>query len=101
MNLDQISENRLPPMAFGDPDLKGMTEQEVDGICDDTFRDTPIEFQVRPNNTLDLRIKAIIDQLKITIPIQAIKAKLYLIGINKCTCDLKGPNVMIKTGGGY
>ena len=88
-------------MAFGDPDLKGMTEQEVDGICDDTFRDTPIKFQVRPNNTLDLMIKAIINELKITIPIQGIKAKLYLIGINKCTCDLKGNSVMIKTGGGY
>ena len=44
MIMDNMSENRSPPMAFGDPDLKGMTEQEVDAICDETFRDIPIKF---------------------------------------------------------
>jgi len=37
----------------------------------------------------------------ITVPIVHIKDSQYLIGINKCNCELKANKIMIRVGGGY
>jgi len=39
--------------------------------------------------------------LNITIPIIWIKAKLYLIGSNRISCELKRDQLMLRVGGGY
>ena len=49
---------------------------------------------------MDLSIKKMIDELKITIPILHIKNELYLIGPNRMNCDLKN-DLMVRVGGGY
>ena len=35
------------------------------------------------------------------VPIVHIKGHQYLIGLNRCLCELRGNNVMIRVGGGY
>lgn len=42
-----------------------------------------------------------IEKDEIKIPIVHIKDHLYLIGVNRCTCELKGTKAMIRVGGGY
>lgn len=44
--------------AFGDEDLMGLSEAELDLQCDDLFADTPIKFRPRKDNALDAAIKA-------------------------------------------
>ena len=46
--------------AFGDKDLAGITEEEIDLQCDEIFKNTPIKFVPRKNNELDLAIALII-----------------------------------------
>ena len=40
-------------VAFGDAELVGMTELELDHQCEELFKDTPIEFIARKNVALD------------------------------------------------
>mmetsp|Transcript_38688 Transcript_38688/g.58863 ORF Transcript_38688/g.58863 Transcript_38688/m.58863 type:complete len:133 (-) Transcript_38688:643-1041(-) len=89
------------PCAFGDPDLLGMTETEVDEHCDDLFEETPIRFQPRKGSPVDEYIARVVEELKITIPILHIRGSLYLIGAVKVNCELKRNFVLIRTGGGY
>ena len=43
----------------------------------------------------------LIKDLTVTIPILHIKNKLYLIGHQRMTCDLKNENLMLRVGGGF
>lgn len=43
----------------------------------------------------------LIKSLSVTIPILHIKERLYLIGHNRMTCDLRQDNLMVRVGGGY
>lgn len=79
----------------------GLSEAELDLQCDDLFADTPIQFHPRKGDALDAAIMDQIELLGITIPVQHIKGKLYLIGSCKNTCELKGEQLLIRTGGGY
>jgi hypothetical protein len=42
-----------------------------------------------------------IDIYKVKIPVVHISDSNYLIGVNKCLCELRGDKVMIRIGGGY
>ena len=44
------------PCAFGDEDLLGMSEEDLDMQCDDVFEDTPIPFKPRKGDILDQAI---------------------------------------------
>lgn len=79
----------------------GLSEAELDLQCDDLFADTPIKFRPRRGDPLDSAIMQQIDLLGITIPVQQIRGKLYLVGSSKTTCELKGEQLLIRTGGGY
>lgn len=79
----------------------GLSEAELDLQCDDLFADTPVPFRPRKGDPLDSAIMQQIDLLGITIPVQHIRGKLYLIGSSKTTCELKGEQLLIRTGGGY
>ena len=61
----------------------------------------PIEFIQRPANLIDAAISQHIKTLGITIPILNINAKLYLIGVNRLSCDLRNNNLMVRVGGGF
>lgn len=87
--------------AFGDIELMGISEQELDNQCDELFQDTPIEFQPRKNNCLDLEIAKLIEAQNIKIPIIHIKDQLYLIGHRRINADIKREEVLLRIGGGY
>lgn len=59
--------------AFGDIDLLGLSEAELDQQCDDIFQDVPIKFKPRKGDPLDLAIQDQINLLSLNIPIQHIK----------------------------
>jgi len=42
-----------------------------------------------------------IQALDVKIPIVNIKDNLFLIGPNRCNCELRKDTVMIRVGGGY
>lgn len=103
-SFDQsASPSRMPKIecAFGDEDLLGLSEAELDMQCDDLFTDTPIKFIPRKDDPVDAAIMEQIDLLELTIPIKHIRGKLYLIGSSKTNCELKGEQLLIRTGGGY
>mmetsp|Transcript_5424 Transcript_5424/g.9129 ORF Transcript_5424/g.9129 Transcript_5424/m.9129 type:complete len:352 (-) Transcript_5424:8-1063(-) len=87
--------------AFGDTDLMGLTEAELDGQADELFRGVPVEFVPRANNEVDQAIYMLIKELNINIPILHIKNKLYLIGTNRLSCEIKRDIMMVRVGGGY
>jgi len=55
--------------AFGDPDLAGISEAELDQQCVDLFTTTPIKFLPRRSSDLDTAIAGFIRDLELTIPI--------------------------------
>ena len=55
--------------AFGDEELMGLSEAELDLQCDDLFADTPIKFRPRRGDAVDAAIMQQIDLLGITIPV--------------------------------
>lgn len=65
------------------------------------FADTPIEFNPRKKDKIDMMIAEYIRELQISIPIIWIKQKLYLIGSNRISCELKRDQLMLRVGGGY
>jgi len=79
---------------------EGISEDEIDYQCDQLFRTAPIRFKPRRGHPLDERIAQIIAEKEITIPVVHIKDNLYLIGSNRCTCELKQDNVIVRLGGG-
>ena len=105
LRLDEIENrtvnDRYEHCAFGDIDLMGLSEDELDNQCDQLFRYAPIEFQPWEGNSIDRAIQDIIQSYDITIPIVHIKNKLFLIGHNRINCDLKNDNLMCRVGGGY
>lgn len=55
--------------AFGDPDLAGISEVELDQQCVDLFTTTPIKFLPRRSSDLDNTVAEFIRDLELTIPI--------------------------------
>jgi len=49
-NINLNEDIDLSQAAFGDIDLMGITEDELDQQCDELFADTPIEFNPRRND---------------------------------------------------
>lgn len=93
-------EKSLPPCAFGDPDLLGLSEWELDLQCDDLFAEVPIRFKPKRGNSLDESIAQKIKELGITIPVKHIEKQLYLIGSARVNLELKR-FLMVRAGGGY
>jgi hypothetical protein len=79
----------------------GLTKKELDDKCEELFAFAPIVFRARKLNKLDEKINGLIIELNIKVPIIHIKDHLYHIGTNRCLCELRGNNVMIRVGGGY
>lgn len=87
--------------AFGDMDLMGLSEEELDTQCDELFKTAPIDFIPREGNQIDLAIDELIKSQSITIPILHIRDRLYLIGHTRITCDFKNDNLICRVGGGF
>lgn len=98
---DEYNSSKEQIAAFGDPDLVGISEKELDGQCDELFAEPPIIFNPRENNEMDEMIHNLIEELDIRIPVVPIKDRLYLIGSNRVTCSLKNDNIILRVGGGF
>ena len=70
-------------------------------LAEQLFTEEPIQFIPRKNEKLELELKKMIDNLKITIPIIWIKGTLYLIGDKKVNLQKKGEFITAKAGGGF
>lgn len=46
--------------AFGDMDLMGLSEEELDTQCDELFKTAPIDFVPREGNQIDMAIDELI-----------------------------------------
>ena len=60
------------------------------------FSKAPIKFKSRKGNKQEEIMHKLIKKHKITIPVIYIRGSLYLIGVNKCSCELKYDTVMVK-----
>ena len=80
----------------------GFTDGEIEAQCNELFKTAPIKFEARKNNALDQKIKQIIKDNDITVPIiqDHQNDNLYLVGANKLPCTLKSDNVVVRVGGG-
>ena len=87
--------------AFGDPDLLGISEEELDEQCDELFNQYPIRFEPRYGDQMDELIASSIYDNNFNIPIIWIKGKLYLIGSQRITCVIKRNTILLRVGGGY
>jgi len=100
-NSAYMAEPEFSSAAFGDEDLMGITEEEVDKQCDELFDTTPIKFKPRKNEMIDEMISLYITSLEIMVPIVWIKGNLYLIGSQRLTCEMRGESLILRVGGGY
>lgn len=87
--------------AFGDIDLLGITELELDQQCDELFSETPVKFVARKAHELDQHISKIVDEHRLTIPVIHIKGTLYLIGSQRLNVEQKNDKLTVRIGGGY
>ena len=92
--------------ASGFESINEMNEEEllearIQAACDSLFKTAPFKFIPRKNKQLDLEIHRQVKFCNITIPIVFISGNLYLIGSNRCNCELRGDVPMIRVGGGY
>ena len=89
--------------ADGEVDLNMMTEEEVDGKCDELFNLIPIPFIAKKgeNYVLEREIERLISQMNITIPIIHVKGMVYLIGTSKQIIQSRSDQMMVRVGGGY
>lgn len=92
---------KFVPCAFGDQDLFGISENELDKECDEIFSEPIIDFNPRRENELDKAIAKMIKENNVTIPIVHIKGSLYLVGTSRVNLVLKREFVLVRTGGGY
>ena len=76
-------------IANSEMEMLGISQADIDQQCNDLFTETPIKFIPRKFNEIDEMIDLIIETQEITIPIIWIKGKLYLIGCNRLTLELK------------
>ncbi len=60
--------------------MMGISNEELENMCDELFSQNPIKFKARQNDEIDLLIAQHINENDITIPIVYIKNNLYLIG---------------------
>jgi hypothetical protein len=81
---------------FGELELMGISEKEIDQQCDELFADTPIEFKPRRSIEIDQIIAQMIDDLEITIPIIWIKMNQYLLGSTIFSFEIRGEQLKIK-----
>ena len=70
-------------------------------LAEQLFTEEPIQFIPRKNEKLELELKKMIDNLKITIPIIWIKGTLYLIGDKKVNLQKNGEFITANVGGGF
>lgn len=87
--------------AFGDAQLIGLSEQELDAQCDELFAGRPVEFIPRKGSVIDEEIALLIHDQNIRIPILHIKDSLYLIGHKRLTASIRRDDVVLRVGGGY
>ena len=100
-DYDEYDYNQKQVAAFGDPDLLGISEEELDVQCDELFGQYPIRFDPRRGDPMDEMIASSIYDNNFNIPIIWIKGKLYLIGSQRITCQIKRNMLMLRVGGGY
>ena len=61
----------------------------------------PIAFKPKRNSQIDFNINRLVNELNVRVPILHIEKNMYLIGSNRCNCQLKGDKVLVRVGGGY
>ena len=77
-------------------------DMEVEMKLEEVFgAHAPIKFQCKKSNLLQVEIQKLIQANKIKIPIIHIKDSLYLVGPNRCNCELRKDSVMIRIGAVY
>lgn len=76
-------------IANQEMEMLGIGQADIDQQCKDLFTETPIKFIPRKFNEIDEMIDLMIETMEIPFPIIWIKGKLYLIGSNRLTVDLK------------
>jgi hypothetical protein len=76
------------------------SKYSVDNLSTLFLGKPPIAFKPKRGNILDAHIANLINCHHIKIPIVNIHGALYLIGTNRCTCDLKFSTVFVKGAGG-
>ena len=84
--------------------LLGLSYKELDQRCMDIFysgESAPIPFKPDKDIKIDKKLVDLIKELNVRVPIVHIKGSQYLIGLNKCLCEIRGNIVMIRVGGGY
>jgi hypothetical protein len=87
--------------AFGDPDLIGISEVELDKQSDELFMHVPIKFIPRKSDAVDQMVGRMIYDYNISIPVIWIKAKLYLVGVNRVSLEIRRNSLLARVGGGY
>ena len=59
------------------------------------FDEPPITFLPRKSNKIDQAIADVIDRHNLTVPIVHLQDKFYLIGPNRCVCDIVSNKLVI------
>jgi len=57
---EPVSPEKFEHCAFGDMDLMGLSEEELDTQCDELFKTAPIDFVPRQGNQIDISIYELI-----------------------------------------
>jgi len=78
-----------------------MIPREAQQCQETNFEPADTTFRPRRGNKLDDNIAKILHYNNIDIPVANIRDGLYLIGPNRCNCELKYSSVMVKVGGGW
>ena len=77
------------------------TDAQLEKECNRLFNSPPIEFRASPNSALEEDMSRIYNSQHLTIPIINIRDKLYLVGSNRMTFDVRSGAAVVKVGGGY
>jgi hypothetical protein len=87
-------------MDYSITEFNLLTESDLDKVCDLYFSTIPVKFKARRGNKLEEMMVKLIKKENFTLPVIHVKNFLYLIGINRLTCELKHDQVMVRVGGG-
>lgn len=77
------------------------SEAQLEQQCNKLFASAPIVFSPTQGNPLEEDLYKIYFLQHVTVPIVHIRDKLYLIGSNRMTCDIRSGSAVVKVGGGY
>lgn len=85
----------------GDADLASLNERDLAQLCEQLYSTSPIPFVPRKGNALESELRAILQELRVAVPVIHIKDTLYLVGDSRIHIERKRETVMANIGGGY